>query len=182
MVGLVESPLPVLFAGVIAVAILAVAFINTQRGVFLLAIGGVVLLTGLGLALEWLVVTPREEVEAELDALAAAIATNDADAVRGHLSPEADRRTRSRAEWALANYTFEEAKVSRLEIEINELTSPPSAKARFTGRIRASDRGGLISGGTGMMDFTVDYRREGNRWLILRHTESAPSLGGGSPE
>ncbi|NLE37908.1 MAG: hypothetical protein GX621_07775 [Pirellulaceae bacterium] len=125
--------------------------------------------------------TPREQVEAELDALAAAIAANDADAVRGHLSPAADRRTRDRAEWALANFTFSEAKVSRLEIEVNELTSPPSAKARFTGRIRASDRSGLISDAPGVRDFTVDFRREGDRWLIVSHTESATNLGG-SPE
>ncbi|HBO45584.1 MAG TPA: hypothetical protein DD670_16975 [Planctomycetaceae bacterium] len=182
MVALLESPMPVLFAGVIAVAILAVAFVNTQRAVFLLAIVGAVLLTLLGLAIEHLVVTPREEVEAELDALAAAMVANDAPAVLGHMSPSVDSRTRARAEWALARFTIQEAKVSNLTIEVNDLTSPPSAKARFKGFIRVADTQGLIPGGQALLNFTVDYRREGDRWLIVGHTESAANLGGGSPE
>ncbi len=180
MTTLIENPVPILFTGIVTVAILAVLFFNTQRGVFLLAIGGVVLLTLLGLGVEHLIVTDREQVEAALYGLADAMEANDAKAVLNHLSPSVNPQTRSRADEALARYTIKETAVSNLRIDVNNLTSPPSARARFRGRIRASDRKGELPYESALLDITIDYHKEGDRWLITGHQEKWANLGGPS--
>ncbi|MBN1589661.1 MAG: hypothetical protein JW888_09110 [Pirellulales bacterium] len=177
MVTLVESPVPILFAGIVAVAILGIVFFNTGRAVFLLAMAGAVALTLAGLGIEYLVVTDREEVETALDALANAMEANDCDAAVACLSPSATE-TRARARWAFARFRVDEANVSDLKIEVNNLTSPPSAEARFKGLIKVHDRKGEAPYGSALFDFTLDYRKEGDRWLVTGHTEKMANLGG----
>jgi len=137
------------------------------------------LLTLLGLGIEYRVVTDREQVEAALYGLADAMEANDKDAALAYLSPSAIE-TRRRAHEAFALYTIEEAKVSHLKIEVNDLTSPPSAKARFKGLIRGRDRKGQIPYRSAVIDLTIDYRKEGDRWLITGHQEKWANLGGPS--
>ncbi|MBN2218168.1 MAG: nuclear transport factor 2 family protein [Pirellulales bacterium] len=175
MTILFESPIPVLFAGIVAAAVLAIVFFNTGRVVFLAAIAAVVALTLLGVAVEHFVVTEREAVEMALDGLAAAMEANDKDAAIAFLSPSATA-TRARAEWAFAMFEIQQANVSNLEIEINNLTSPPSATARFHGFIQVRDRRGDLRGGENFY-FTLNYRKEGGRWLLVSHKEQIARLG-----
>jgi len=177
MTTLIETPIPVLLIGAIAVAILAIVFFNTGRAKFLLAIGVVVAITLLGLGVEYFIVTEREAVETALFGLADAMEANDKNAAVAYLSPSA-AETRRQAEWAFTRFEVVHANVSDLEIEVNNLTSPPSAQARFQGFIQVKDRKGELPYGSQLFDFVLDYRKENGRWLLTKHTYQFGKLGG----
>ncbi|HLA86089.1 MAG TPA: hypothetical protein VJL29_14980 [Thermoguttaceae bacterium] len=175
MTLLLESPIPVLFVGVVIVAILGVVFFQTGRAVALLAAGGVVLITLLGLGVEHYVVTEREAVETALYDLADAMEANDKNAAIACLSSSAGE-TRARAEWAFSRFHVLRANVSNLEIDVNELTSPPSAEARFDGFVQVRDRQGNMQGAENFY-FVLSYRKEGGRWLVTSHTAEVAGFG-----
>ena len=175
MTWLIESPMPYLILGIIAVAILAIAFFNTGRAVFLLALGGAVLLTVAGVFIERAIVTEREEVESALYAMADAMEANDCNAALALLSPS-NVHTRQRAQWAFSRFEVKKANISNLEIVVNKLTSPPSAKATFKGFIQVHDKKGDFSGSQ-LINFTIDYRKENGRWLLTGHKEEIGGLG-----
>jgi hypothetical protein len=174
---LIESPVPVLLAGIVAAAILAILFFNSGRGRYLLFIGGVVLLTIAGLAIEHFVVTEREEVESSLYGLADAMEANNKNAAVGFISPSA-AAIKTQADLAFARFEVLQASISNLEITINDLTSPPSAEARFNSLIRVRDRKGEMPYGGEPFYFIVKFRKESDRWLITDHKEKISSLSG----
>ena len=168
---LVENPVPIIFIGIVAEAVLGVVLLQTGRGVLLLAMLGVLLLVLGGVALEWLVVTEVERVEASLDGVAAALEANDSNAVVSYISPAASG-TRSRAQWALSEYEVTDTTIRNLEISVNRLTSPPTAEARFDGVISlAARKGAMLPYNNYPAQFTVKFRLEGDRWLITGHSE-----------
>lgn len=177
---LVENPMPVVFCGIVVEAILGAIFLNNRRVIMLAAMAGVLVLVLVGVAVEWMIVTPREEVETTLDGLAAALEANDRTATLGYLSPSATQ-TRGRAQWALDRFDVGKAKVSSLKIVINELTNPPSARASFNGSLGLKDRRGEYPPNTYTIGFTVEFRKEGDCWLLVNHTESMPGLIGPRP-
>lgn len=175
---LLESPLPVLFCGLVVEAILAVMFFNDRRVVWLLPMAGVAVLMLLGVVIERVVVTPREAVEATIDELADALEANDVQRALGCISPAA-AHTRSRAEWGLDRFQVSKAQITHLKITINELTSPPTATAAFKGFITiASDRKGEVLPRSYGIQFTAEFEKQGDRWLIAEHTEDTPDIGG----
>ena len=179
MTTLLENPIPILLVGILVEAVLGVIFMNNRRGIVLLPMAGVLVFVLLGVLLEWVVVTEREEVEATLDGLAAAIEANDLERALSYVSPKvaSAEKTRRRARWAMNRFEVREAKIRNLEIKINRLTSPPSAKATFNGILSLTDRKGEYPYNTHPIGFTVEFRKEGDRWLLTKHTESVPQLG-----
>lgn len=175
MPNLLEDPLPYLFIGVAVEAVLAVLLVKTGRGAFLVAILAVLGVVAAGIAVERFVVTEREQVENALDDLAAALEANDIDGVLSLISPQA-ANSRSRARWALERIEVQSAKVRNLEVSVNRLTSPPTAKARFYGVILFEDRLGQIPYQTYAADFSVEFRREADRWVITGHVEHDPRM------
>ena len=173
MSTLVENPLPIIFIGVIVEAILAVILVQTGRAVILVAMGVVLLIVLAGVGLEWLVVTERERVEATLDAAAAAVEANDLNRVLKHVSASAGK-TRRRAAWALDRIEVLDIKLRNLDITVNRLTSPPTAKARFDGTIEFDDRKGQFPYRHYHAPFTVELRLENDRWMITGHSEDHP--------
>ena len=144
MTWLVESPWPALVAGLIAEAILAIALLRTGLVKIIGAMVGVLILTVLLLLLERGVVTEFEEIEATLDAAASALAANDVDGVVSHISPQA-AQLKQYAERAMRRFNFSEAVVGGdLAVQVNRLTSPPSAVAKFTVRLHGTDRQGTV--------------------------------------
>jgi len=170
MTTLLENPLPIVFFGVIVMAVLAAVAVTTRRGVVLLAMLGVLLLVAGGVVLERLVVTEVERVEASLEGAAAALEANDLDRAMQYVSPSADQ-TRSRAGQVLRWVRFTEVKVNNLEVTINDLTSPPTAEAKFTGVFHFKDRTGQLFRESYATGLTVELRLEGDRWLITNHIE-----------
>jgi hypothetical protein len=165
---LLENPMPVIFAGIAIEAVLAVALVKTGRGFLLYIMAGVLVVVLALVALERLVVTDRERVEMTLDRCAAALEADDLDALLDGIAPEADR-TRSEARRAMEWIRFTRIKITDLTVHINELTSPPSARAEFRAVVAGRERRGTLSDITRPIRFHVDLRQEGDRWLITDH-------------
>ena len=109
-------------------------------------LGVAVLVIG-GLLAEHFVVTDRKLITQTLDTAAAAVeGNNSAPLARLHLA-----RGRKRSapipsgSWAA---TVQTGKIYHLDIKINRLTSPPTAKVHFLAFGEAKDRQGLYSGAT----------------------------------
>jgi len=167
MTTLLEDPLPIIFIGIVVEAVLGVAFVRTGRGAILLAMLGVLVVASAGVAVEWIVVTEVEQVEAALDEAAAAVEANDLDRAMGYLASSFDNRARGWMRWALGQFEFSTARITNLEItSINHLTSPPTAKARFIGVGHFTDREGQHPYRSHRAHFTVELHLEGGRWLI----------------
>ncbi len=174
MTAILENPLPAIFLGVVVEAILIALLLGTHKKVWLAPIVGVLLLAVALVAVERLVVTEREEVEYTIDSIAAALAANNIDAVLAHLSDSA-QESRARARWALDRIEVNSASVSGLEITINSLTSPPTAKAVFSGVIKFEDRKKEYPYQAYMSKFELELRKEGDRWKVTGHKELEPS-------
>jgi len=173
MTTLIESPWPAIFFGIIALAILAVVLVRTGRGVVLLAMIGVLLITLGGVGLERLVVTERERVEDTLTEAAAAIEANDLDRLMRCISPSASYSP-ARARGVMRQYKFTEARITDVEIQINELTSPPSATAKMIGIFSVTDTHQELPYNNGRVGLIVYLRLENGRWLISGHEERDP--------
>jgi hypothetical protein len=160
----IESPWPWLLLGIAAEAVLAVALLRTQRGSLLWAMLGMGIFVLLGLAAERFIVTDRKAVMQTLDAAVAAAKANDLNRVLNCISPKA-QKARDYARWALGRAQIEEAHIHDLEVTVNRLTSPPTAKAKFLAVGKAQDRRGEIPYQEFMRRVVVELRWEDNRWL-----------------
>jgi len=170
MTTLLENPMPAIFVGIIAEAILATVFVSTRRGVILLAMLGVLALVFAAVGLESLVVTDVERVESTLDGAADALVAGDLSGVWDYCA-ESAHQTRSRAAWALGMADFTQISIHNLDISINELASPPMATAEFNVILHYIPKVEEIPYRTYRMGFTVELRRVDDRWLITDHVE-----------
>ncbi len=172
MTTLMENPFPIILVGVLAVAVCAAALVRTGRGIFLVAIGAIALLTFAGVLVEKLVVTQREEVEQVIDAATAAVRANQMEGVLEQLSPDAGR-ARDLIRWAFGRVTFEDVRLTRLEIRVINTASPPLAKAEITGYVRCRDRLGEYPYDAVPIDGALELRKIESRWLVtgyeMRH-------------
>ena len=66
----------------------------------------------------------------------------------------------------LDRFDVDKAVIGGLSIEINRLTSPPTAHARFMARGTGRDRSGQIPYNTYGQRVDVELRQEGDRWLV----------------
>jgi hypothetical protein len=165
----VESPWFWMLSGLAIEAALAIALLRSQRGSLIWAMLGVAVLTLAGLGLERFVVTDREAVAMTLDAGAAAAEANDLNRLLACIAPDA-QKPRNFARWVLSQATLQEARVRDLEVSINRLTSPPTARARFMAVGRGRDRAGQLPYEVFARQVTVTLRQEGNRWLATDFT------------
>ena len=176
MTTLLEDPMPIILLGIVVEAALAFVFVNTRRGAILWAMLGTLVVVFLGVGLERLVVTDVEQVEATVDGVIEAMEADDWERLtRDYIAPTATY-TLTRAAFARSLIQVTRAKANRLEVAINELTSPPTAEARFTGVVyyRLRDPASQIPYEYYAADFIVDLRKEGDRWWIINHSEQNP--------
>jgi hypothetical protein len=167
MAFFVENPLRILFIGVVVEAVLGMMLLRTGRGMLLWAMLGAACLFGLWLGVERLVVTDREAVERTLDDAVKAARKNDINGLLACIAPSA-KRARDLSIWVLNCYEVEEGHMISVEIKVNRLTSPPTAKATFTavGRARARDRRNELPYRGSAQQVIVDLRKMGDRWLV----------------
>ncbi len=170
-----ESPWPILLIGIAVEAVLAILLLRTGQGRLLLAMLGVGLLVLLGLVVEHFVVTDRKTITNALDSAAAAVAANDLNRLLEHISPTA-QPLRADIRAAFGRIEFRAARISGLEITINRLTSPPTAKARFRAIGSGRDRRGEFPHESFVEAVTVTLRKEGGRWLVAEYSIEALSL------
>lgn len=167
MSAFLESPWPALWLGLVAEALLGVAWFQTGNKRLFQAMIGALVVVLLLLALEALVVTDREAVSNTLENTASAMATNDLNQVLAFIAPEATK-LRADAERYLPNVMVRDANIGGdLEVTINRLTNPPTARATFTGRINAASRGAeRLPYENFVKKFTLKLRQEGDGWLL----------------
>jgi len=170
MAFIFENPWWIICFGIVLEAVLGVLLFRTGRGLLLWIMLGVLALTLLGVLVERLVVTERERVEMTLDGITAALEANDLNRVLSYVSPDATQ-TRGRAAWAMRRIEVQSARIYNLEITINRLTSPPTAKAVFVGHIGYRDRQGEIPYNNYGSRFAVDLCKQGNVWVVTGHVE-----------
>jgi len=172
MMYLFESPYPALFIGIFLLAGLAIALAQTRDK--RLAVGLVLVFVGmLGMmALEVIVVTPREEVEQQLDALAAALEANDARGVLASISAGADARDiRGKVEWAMTNVHITKTKIRNLTVNVKPISG--EATAEFDGIITGEYKGQPGASGPYPRRFVLYYRRDtpNGPWVVYKYDE-----------
>jgi hypothetical protein len=173
MTMFLEDPLPIILVGIVVVAVLAFAYVNVRRGALLWAIAATLAVVLVGVAVERLVVTDREQVEATLDGVIEAMEADDWERLkRDYIAPGATY-TLQRAEFARGLIAVISAKANRLEVTVNPLTSPPTAEAQFTGVIsyRLRDPANQFPYDYYVARFVVELQKEGDRWMISNHEE-----------
>ncbi len=165
MMIFIESPWPILFIGIAVEAVLAFLLLRTGLGKFLIAMIVVAVLVAVGLVVEHFVITDRKAVARTLDAAVAAVRKNDLQGTLNCVSPSA-KEARNKAHWVFASFEFEEAYITGVEINVNRLTSPPSAEAEFRAVGKAKDRKGEFPYEGFARHVTITLRLEGGRWLV----------------
>jgi hypothetical protein len=119
------------------------------------------------LVVERLVVTPREAIADTLEELALALETNHIENAMAFLAPDGEQIRRD-AQHYLPGVTISDANIGGdLDVVINRLTNPPTARATFTGRISGVNKGLDRSPYENFVRrFTLLLRRDGDRWLV----------------
>jgi len=170
-----ESPWPILLIGIVAEAVLGLLLLRSGRGKWLVAMLGVAVVVVGGLLAEHFVVTDRKLITQTLDTAAAAVEANNLPRLLDCISPQA-QRTLADSRRLLGRYEFTTGRIYRLDIKINRLTSPPTARVHFQAFGEAKDRQGVISGSYSR-GVDVEMRWEGNRWLVTDYgVEVLPRL------
>jgi hypothetical protein len=171
----IESPWPILLIGIAVEAVLAILLLRTGQGRLLFAMLGVGLLVVLGLLVEHFVVTDRKAIINTLDAAAAAVENNNAHGLLDCISPSADP-IRSQSRRVLDRFEFRMARIHDLQIVINRLTSPPTAKVTFRAVGSGRDRKGEIPYQGFAETVTVTLRQEQGRWVVADYNDEDRKL------
>lgn len=168
------SPLVVIAVGGIALAALLAGIAQTGKRVFLYLMPVVVLMIGLVLAVQWLVITPGEEVQQTLQTIADELERNDRQAVISHVSPtRPDLISEARSRLGLIK--FEDVSVRNVEVDTDMDRDPPQAVANFKATVRGGEAHGAIEHVTQVKVFRVIFRREEDgQWRVTEYEMSDP--------
>lgn len=166
-----ENPYPAFVLGVITVGFLAAAYNITRNAAFLKAAGVTILLVAGVFVLDSVVVTPREEIHAVIDEGIAALKANDADRLANILDEKKAGITRARIREGLRYGTITGAKANDIRITVNELTSPPSAKADFYGVLTFHVKTEAVPFDRYACRLTVEFEKHPRGWVIVGHQE-----------
>jgi hypothetical protein len=170
MYYLVEDPTMFIFLGIVIEAVLGIVLFRTGRGFLVWIMLGVLVLCLTGIIGQRFIITERKRVVQTLDGIVAALEANDVNRVLSYLEPEATH-SRQRAQWALGRIEVQNTSYRRLDVTINNLTSPPTAQATFFGLINYRDRRGEFPYNNYASNFTLNLRKHGDRWLVEEHQE-----------
>jgi hypothetical protein len=167
-----ESPWPILFIGIAVEAALAFALLRSGRGILLLAMIGTAVLVLIGLLVERFVVTDRKAIRNTLDEAAAAVVANNVDRLLDCISPSAVE-VRREARIVLSRVEVEDIGISNLEIRINRLTAPPTARVGLRAYGKGRDRSPRIPFPYERFSqpVIVELRLEGGRWLVTGYDD-----------
>ena len=166
---LLENPVPIWAVGAVLATFAAIVLAARRNLPSLFALVGVVLLTLILVLVECLVVTEREEVEAAVYRLAAAVESGDLPAVFAMLDPAAVN-VRSDATLLMPRLKIAKARVGgQLTVEVDLSTKPPQAVSRFRGLLDAVDtRSGVKF--VYYDEVEITWLRQKGRWLVDDYT------------
>ena len=172
MSWLFEDPTLVIASGALIEALLVVALVKSGRAPLIFAMIGVLILALGGVFIEQVVVTEREQVEAALEGVSQALEANDVQGVLAWIDRDAVS-LRAEVRDKVPQAHISEVRLFDLRINVNHYVTPPTAQADFTGRIRGTYRGEGRASGDGMVlrRLTVDFRQQGDRWVITGYQD-----------
>lgn len=134
MNALFENPIPLYAVSAVLVTLCALIFFNRRDLPSMVAMITVVLLAFSMIMLERMVVTDREQVERSVRDIMLAIEANDVPGVLELVDPTADQ-VRSDVETMLPMVNVRDTGVTSLEVELTSSSEPPTATARFRGKV-----------------------------------------------
>jgi hypothetical protein len=173
MTWLVEDAWTIFLCCLALGLVVVLLLLQISRGYALLGLLGMALFTGGLLLVERLVVTDRERVENSLYELADALVNNDVPLATSYISPRSTPRVRDDAGFYLRRMKVTKANIgSDLKTTVNRLTSPPTARATFTGRLEAQFELGGATPLNYVGRFTLELELDGDRWLITDYDKT----------
>ncbi len=160
---LLENPLPILAVGAVLATLFGVVFLSRRSVPPLVGLAAVVLFTSLLLITEYLVVTPREQVEVAIEEILDAIEANDVDGVLAVVDPAATEiRSDIEALMPMVNVNDTGAMALRIDCEGR---NPTEATSRFKGRVLGTHaRSGIAV--RYFDEVELNWKRSGGRWLL----------------
>jgi len=167
---LFEGLWTILIVGIVLEIVLGLVLLNTGRGAVLVAMVAVALLVGVAAIVERLVVTDREAVTNALYGAADALEANDLDELFTYVGPEA-QSLRRRASDVLPRIRIKEANIGRLQVSVNRVHNPPTARTELIGRFIVEDIAQQIPYENYVQRFAIRWRRDGDRWLMVDYEE-----------
>lgn len=176
-----ESPFHAIMLGLLAIFVCGTIWLLSKRTVFLfLAIASAIGIVG-AVVLERCLVTDREQIAAEVDAMAEAVRGNSPAALLRHISDrypsvkDAARGHFSRWQIEACNLT------SRGYPAIDWSQSPPTAEVRFAVFARAHQKQGDGLGGADIVGVNLEMQKESDgRWRVIGYSLFNPR-GGPAP-
>ena len=176
MTWLLENPWPVIVSGILLQILLAIAYFSLPKRAILIAMGVCAAATIGLVVLERFVTTPAEEVEQALLTLAATLETNDVAAVQEFIAPDA-AGVRNAAQRHMPRYQINEVHIARdLEVKVDSTANPPKAVAKFTCRVNANDRKGELPYNNAILEFSITFRKVGDKWLVDEYDVDQPEI------
>ncbi len=165
-----EDPTPVFILGGITLAVLLVLLMKTGRGVILFAMAATAAIMGLAVLIDALVVTDRERVENVVYQAAAAAERNDIDGVAALVSPSVTQIKADLRHW-IGQLEIESVSIGGLDVSVDRTKQPPTATARFWYVGQGKWRHGETVHDRVAGKLKVDFRQEGNRWLVTDYEQ-----------
>ena len=172
MTWLLEEPIYILILGVLMLAFLGFALMQTgYRKIFHAMLAVVALTAGL-LLLESLVLTEREQLEADLETIARDVESNNLEAILAHVYSGAPEIL-ARAEREFPNYTFDKVDIkNNVEVAFEMDHQPPKAVVTFNV---------VVGVRHGTMDFphvprfvVVTMMLEDGHWRVAEYSHDQP--------
>jgi uncharacterized membrane protein YeaQ/YmgE (transglycosylase-associated protein family) len=168
-----DSPWPWITVGILLEGALALALFVTRRGVLLYAMIGVLLAVAAGVLFERLVITERKRVMMTIDEGVEGLKSNSEAGMDAVVSPTA-QETRRQIQEGLRLVRVTDVSLHNIEIEINDRTSPPTAKVRFDAVIYFQGRSPTLGPDRWAGRILLHLQRSPDRWLILDPVEGSP--------
>jgi hypothetical protein len=165
---LLENPIPIYFVGAVLMLITGLTFLVRRNLKSLLWLAGMVSATVLMLAVERLVVTEREQVEANLAMLLESLRENDMSGLLALIDPAA-AEVRADVEAMMPEATIKDTGATMVHIDLEGSRDHPAATAQFLGRVDG------IHKRSGQRVFYLDevrlrWRKRDDRWLVEDYT------------
>jgi hypothetical protein len=171
-----ESPIAVVAAGIVLLAITAYVWVNTGRREALWGMGVIALLTVVMLFVCETVITDREALRQTLKEIALMVETNDAASVPRYVvrsKPElADQGQRE-----MGRHKFEGCTITKIhEINIDPKHQPPRAEVTFNASVGGEFLDGQYSSPNVIRGFTVIFLKEDDgKWRVESYEHYEPT-------
>lgn len=132
---------------------------------------------GLILADRWYV-SPKEKVQAAIDACVEAVKTNRKDEILEYFAPDLAAEVKPKLNWAFSLAEFQHAYAKDVKLEVNEFTSPPTIQATFFAGVRFKVRTGTAPRDRYVCVMSLTFEEfEDGEWLVTAHEEKSAMPG-----